>query len=90
MVKVVMMTCSGTCCENRTAFDITAAFGFGLDNGMNDIMFGKLFPKYCLKTGQICRICHNVERGVMIIAVDAADMQMVDIFHSFYFRQVTL
>ena len=44
-MTVVMMPRGGAGHVIGAAFDVAAAYIFGLDNGVNDIMLGKLFAK---------------------------------------------
>ena len=69
----------------KMAFPVVADFGFGLQDSMTDTVLLQLLAYQMLYGLDIFGPGHDMHGGIVVIAVDAPHMDMMDIFHTLYF-----
>ena len=74
----------------KMAFPVVADFRFGLQDSMTDTVLLQLLAYQILYGLDIFGPGHDVHGGVVVVAVDAPYMDMMNILHTLYFQQMFL
>ena len=69
----------------KVAFSVVAYLGFSLQDSVTDAVLKKLLSYQMLYGLDIFGPGHDMHGGIVVIAVDAPHMDMMDILHTLYF-----
>ena len=84
---MVMMS-AGFPVKNGMTPVLSAMDGFGFDDRVNDIMPGKLLAESFFKVRRIGNLCYDVERCIVVKAVDTSYVKMMNVFDALNFRKM--